>query len=254
LTLFFLNLNYTVGYLDKVNFLTFAKIFKINMAKRKKRKEEDELLVDLVGVQEQTQDFLAENQKYILGGLLLAVLLVGGYFAYQHLYKAPREKEAIEQMYRAEQQFQRDSFALALNNPGEGYPGFEGIIADYGDTKAGNLAKYYAGLSALRTGDFQKAVNYLEDFNARGNITPSMAKGALGDAYSELENLDKAMGAYEKAATTGTNDFSTPYYLWKAGLLAQKQGDSGKAKKFFEQIKKDYPSSAQGKEIDKYLN
>ncbi len=224
------------------------------MAKRRKKtKKEEELLVDLVEVQEQTQYFLERNQKYIIGGLFLAVLLIGGFLAYKQLYKAPREKEAMEQMFKAEQQFQRDSFALALSNPGDQYPGFEGIISEYGGTKAANLAKYYAGISALRTGQFQKAVDHLESFKAKGNITPAMANGALGDAYSELENYGQALSAYEKAAGM-TNDFSTPYYLWKAGMLAQKQGDSAKAKKYLEQIKSDYPASVQAKDIDRYLN
>jgi len=225
------------------------------MAKRnKKTNQEEELLVDLIGVQEQTQDFLERNQKYIVGGLLLAVLLIGGYFAYKYLYKAPREKEAMEQMYKAEQQFQRDSFALALTNPGGGYPGFETLASEYSGTKAGNLAKYYAGLCALRTGNFQAAVDHLSAFRSKGNITPAMANGALGDAYSELGNFDKAMSSYQKAANTVKNDFSTPYYLWKAGMLAKKQGNADKAQKFFTQIKSDYPGSVQGQEIDSYLN
>jgi len=225
------------------------------MAKRRKKtKQEEELLVDLVEVQEQTQDFLESNQKWILGALLLGVLLIGGYFAYKQLYQAPRETEAMEQMYRAEQQFQRDSFALAMSNPGGGYPGFESLASDYKGTKAGNLAKYYAGICALHTGDYQKAVDYLSSFRAKGNITPAMSNGALGDAHSELGNFDKALNSYEKAAKTVVNDFSTPYYLWKAGMLAKKQGNADKAQKYFEQIKADYPASVQGQEIDRYLN
>ena len=226
------------------------------MARRRKKlkQEESELLVDLVEVQEQTQDFLAQNQKWILGGLLLAVLLIGGFFAYKFLYQQPREQEAIEQMYKAEQQFQRDSFVLAMTNPGGGYPGFESLASDYKGTKAGNLAKYYAGICALRIGDYQKAVDHLSSFRAKGNITPAMSNGALGDAHSELGNFDKALSSYEKAAKTVTNDFSTPYYLWKAGMLAKKQGNASKAQQYFQQIKTDYPASVQGQEIDRYLN
>ena len=226
------------------------------MARRRKKlkQEESELLVDLVEVQEQTQDFLATNQKWILGGLLLAVLLIGSFFAYKFLYQQPREVKAMEQMYKAEQQFQRDSFKLAMTNPGNSFPGFETIASDYKGTKAGNLAKYYTGICALRTGDYQKAVDNLSSFRAKGNITPAMSNGALGDAYSELGNFDKAMSSYEKAAKATTNDFSTPYYLWKAGMLAKKQGNASKAQQYFQQIKTDYPASVQGQEIDRYLN
>ncbi len=223
------------------------------MAKRKKRQQEEELLVDLTATREQTQDFLERNQKSIVGGLLLAALLVGGFFAYKYLYKAPREKEALEQMYRAEMEFQRDSFALALNGP-QDYPGFEQIMSDYKGTKAANLARYYAGISHLRTGNFQAAIDNLESFRAKGMVSPSMKNGALGDAYSELNNFDQALSYYEKAIGGKGNGFSTPYYLWKAGLLAQKQGDNAKAQKYFERIKKEYPNSTQGQDIDRYLS
>lgn len=223
------------------------------MAKRKKIKQEDELLVDLAATKEQTQDFLETNQKYILGGLLLVALLIGGYYAYKYLYKAPQEKEALEQMYRAEIEFQRDSFALALSGPAD-YPGFEEIASEYSGTKAANLARYYAGISHLRTGNFQSAVDYLEDFKAGGKIVPAVKNGALGDAHSELGNMDKALGYYEKATSASPNSFSTPYYLWKAGLLSQKMGNGAKAQGFFERIKKEYPASAQGKDIDRYLS
>ena len=90
------------------------------MAQRKKTTKQDEVLIDISEVTGQAEDFFQRYQRQIMigGGALL--LLIGGWLAYKFVYSAPRQKEAIEQMAQAEFQFQRDSFALALANPGGG--------------------------------------------------------------------------------------------------------------------------------------
>ena len=154
------------------------------MAKRKKnkKKQNEEVLLDITEVTGQAEDFFERNQQRILIGLVAFALLVGGYFVYQNLYKKPRQKEAVAQMSQAEFQFARDSFGLALANPGGGYPGFADIVKTYSGTDAGNAALYYAGTIYLKQGKPKQAILYLEDFDADGDLLPIMKQGALGDA------------------------------------------------------------------------
>ncbi len=224
------------------------------MAKRRKRKKvQDETIVDIVEVKEQAEDFFERNQKPILAVLGAIALIVGGYFAYKQFYVLPREIEAGEQIFQAELQFERDSFELALLNPGGGYSGFLDIIDNYGGTKVANLAHYYAGICYLHLGKFDAAVSYLSDFSPGGTITPIMKYGALGDAYSELEQYDQAEKAYKNAVSAGDNDFLTPYYMKKLGLLYESQGDYAAALKTFKEIKSDYAKSQDGFNIDKFI-
>jgi tetratricopeptide (TPR) repeat protein len=81
-----------------------------------------------------------------------------------------------------------------------------------------------------------------------------MKHGALGDALSELNRFDEAISAYKKAIQAGDNDFLTPYYLKKLGLLYEKQGDYVSAVKAFTQLKKDYAKSQDGFNIDKFIH
>src|SRR6478735_130622 len=110
-----------------------------------------------------TRNFWHHNQKPILAVLIVLVVLIGGWFAYQNYIVAPKEEEAQNTMWKAEQYFRQDSLNLALNGDKFNH-GFLYIINNYGSTKAGNLAKYYAGACYLRTGNFNKAVEYLKDF------------------------------------------------------------------------------------------
>lgn len=224
------------------------------MARRKRnQKKADETLVDIVEVRDSAQSFLDENQRLIFGVLAALVVVVGGFFAYNNFFRKPRQNEAVEQMFRAQEQFEKDSFALALTNPGGGYMGFLDIIENYGGTAAANSAKYYTGISYLNLGKFEAALDYLRQFKAKGEITPIMKYGAMGDAYSELQEFDNAMKFYKKAADEGDNDLLTPYYLKKIGLLHERNGNFAEAKATYEKIRDEYPDSPVGRDIEKYI-
>lgn len=213
----------------------------------------DDTLVDLVDVKESASNMLQGNQLKILSIIAIAALAIGAFLAYKYLYQAPRNTSAMEQMYKAETQFKQDSFALALENPGGGFDGFLDIIDNYSGTKAANLSKYYAGICYLNLGRHQEAVEYLKSFSAGGQVTPITKFGAMGDAYSELNDLDNALSSYRKAVSSGDNELLTPYYLKKVGMLLEKQGDSAGAVKAYKQIKDKYPSSTEGLDISKYI-
>ncbi len=223
------------------------------MARRKKKNQEDETLVDIVGATDQAAGFIEKNQNLIFGILTAFVLLVGGYFVWKYFIQAPKEKAAAEQMYKAQTQFERDSFALALQNPGGGFKGFLDIIDEYGGTKSGNLASYYAGLSYLQLGEYEAAIDYLKDYSAAGEISPATKNGLIGDAYSELGDFSQALSYYESAVSSSDNPQTAPYYLLKAGMLYEKQGEFNKALRSYERIKEDFTLSTIGSEIDKYI-
>jgi len=238
----------------KTNLLLVDYIFtNINMAKRNK-KASDDTLVDIGEKTEQAQDFYEKNQSLILGGLFAFVLLVGGVFAYNNFYKAPRLTAAIEEMAQAQRMFEKDSFALALDNPGGGSLGFIDIASDYSGTTTGNLANYYAGVSYLRLGQFDAAQSYLNDYSPDGSVLPITYYGVLGDLASEKNDMDKAISNYKKAIGYGTNEFLEAYYSKKLGMLYEHQGKVAEAKSTYENLKNKYPNTPEGQDIDKYIS
>jgi TolA-binding protein len=224
------------------------------MAQRKKKtaKQED-VLIDIKEVTGQAEDFFERYQKQILIGVTALVVIVGGYLAYSNFYQAPRQKEALEQMAQAEWQFERDSFSLALANPGGGFPGFADIVKNYGGTKAGNAALYYAGICCLNMGQFDAAISYLKDYSAKGEITPAMKLGALGDAWCEKGDLNKGLNFYNKAVKSSNNDITAPYYLKKVAMLQQKQGKNEEAIASWKKIQEEYNDSPEARDAEKYL-
>lgn len=212
----------------------------------------EETLADAVG-QKSINEIFEENKNTITYLLIGLLVVVAGYLLYRQMVKLPKENEAIEQMASAQVQFERDSFALALTNPGQGYPGFVDVADQYGGTAAGNLALYYAGVSYLQLGQFDAAIDYLEDFSPSGEITPAMKAGALGDAYSEKGDFDGALSSYKKAVNKSNNDLISAYYLMKVGMLSERQGDTAAARDAYQTIKEEYFETPQANDIEKYL-
>ena len=219
----------------------------------RKKKQQEETLFDIAAGAEQAQSFFEKNQRTILGVLGALALIVGAWFAYQQFYKAPLQNEALDQIYKAEQAFTQDSMTKALTDPGGGYNGFKKIVDKYGSTNAGNAANLYTAISYLHLGQYEVVIDYLNDFSASGKVAPILKNGLMGDAYSELNKLDKALSYYKTAGNYSDNEFLCPYYLLKAGMLSEHQKKYGDALKLYQKIKTTFPNSTQGQSIDKYI-
>jgi tetratricopeptide (TPR) repeat protein len=197
--------------------------------------------------------FWAQYQKPVLTIVVVAAAIIGGWFAYKNLIVAPKEEEAQNAMWKAEQYFRVDSLNLALN--GDKYNrGFVYIIDNYGSTKAGNLARYYAGVCYLRTGNFNKAVDNLKDFSTSAKQIQMMAYGALGDAFSELNKNDDAVAYYKKAAEEFSSDETmSSEYLFRAALKLETLGKNSDALDLYKELKEKYPNTQRGFSADKYI-
>lgn len=218
-----------------------------------KRNNVEDPIVDIEEVTGQAQSFFEQYQTIILGVVGGIAVVVAGFFAYTNFYQGPREEAAMTQLFQAEFAFQQDSFNKAMINPGGGYLGLVDIADQYSNTKAGNLAKYYAGVSCLKLGTYDKAIRYLSQYKAHDELTKATKLGMLGDAYSELGQFDKALSQYKSAANASGDDATAPYYLKKAGMLAEKLGKNAEALKLYEKIQADHSETEIGKSIGKYI-
>lgn len=204
-------------------------------------------------VVDRAQDFYTKYGKSILIGLAVVILAVGGYFAYNSLVKGPEELKANDAVWKAQEYYKIDSFNLALKG-NAGSQGFLKVISSYGSTKAGNLAKFYAGSCYLQLGDFNNAVKYLKDFSTDSKEIELRATGLLGDAYAEQGKKEEAVAQYKKAGTMiEKDDFNSPEYLFRAGYLSETLNKNSDAIELYKKIKEKYPNSQRAYDIDKYL-
>ncbi len=206
-----------------------------------------------------TEAWVSKNQNYILGGIIAIALGVLGYLAYNQFVIKPKDANAANEFSYPMQHFndalgneeQKDSlFTLALNGA-EGKFGFLDIIEEYSGTPTANLAKYSAGMAYLNLQQYDEAIMYLEDFSSDDEVYRPLALGGIGDAFSQLEQPEEALEYYERAiSAAGKNEFTTPKFLYKAGVAAMELGNREKALGHFTRIKEDFPDANEANNID----
>ena len=206
-----------------------------------------------------TQQWVEKNQNKILGVVAVIAVIVIGIFSYSKLILEPKESNAFNEMYFAQKKFDEavlinnDSvYSIALNGD-ELNMGMLDIIDEFGGTSAANLASYYSGMMYLKMNDYQNAIKYLSSFSSDDIILSSLATGSIGDAFAELNQFDDAYDYYVKATKTN-NNYTSPVYLYKAGLIAMKLEKFKKAEVYFTNIKLDYPNSPEAKNIDAFIS
>jgi len=200
----------------------------------------------------QVSKFTRENQKSLTFIVAAVVVMIAVYVLYQKLYLAPREVTAATQMRVAQDSWAKKDWDKAIKGDA-GYPGFEKIISEYSNTKAANLANYYLGVAYLNKGEYHKAIDYLSDYRGDDSMIAAEALGSTGDAYVELKDYDNASSYFKKAAEKAGNDFLSPLYLKKLGLVYETTNKNQDAADTYKSIKTDYPTSTEAQNIDAYI-
>lgn len=207
--------------------------------------------------------FFMKYKKAILIAVAAIIVVIAGVFLYISQISGPREEKASTALSKGQTYFNNEMFEQAVNGDGAGFVGFAKLADEYSGTKAGNLANLYAGLCYANLGKWAEAQKSLDAFSTEGDqmISPA-SQAALGDAYAHLNQLDKAVDAFKKAADMAdskaeddTNNSLSPIFLIKAGEVLESQGKKDEALKIYQDIKKKYVNSmlVQSAEIDKYI-
>lgn len=203
-----------------------------------------------------TEQFIYKNGKSLLTTLVIIVLLVGGYYAYKHLYQSGRGQKAAAAMFVAQQNMAQEMYEVALNGDGNQL-GFLDVIAQYGSTPQGNLAKQYAGECYVKLGDLDAALDYLGQYKAVKGVPATLVNaqnlGLRGDIYAQKGDFEKAVDMYAKAVKAGDDPFTSPYYLKKMGLAYVAANKGTEANDTFQRILDEYPNSMEARDAEKYM-
>jgi len=221
--------------------------------------EQEERVIDpnLQGI----QLFYEKNKKMVqyLGGGLIVVIAAIVYWNFK--YMPEKEAEAGNEIMWAQKFFEIDSFNVALNGNRMVYTadgqkpcmGFIAVADEYGMTKTGTLANYYAGICYLRLGKYDEAIEHLEKYNLNDELIAPMATGLIGDAYAEKNMMDEAVKYYLKAADMNVNNFTTPYFLKKASFAYEQKANYAEAVNMYERLEREYGNTEVGKEADRQI-
>jgi len=246
---------------------TYKKKYKAEGKKEKAQFDESEfetagVLNTLDETASRSEKWIEQNSKALFYSLIAVVVIFLAFIGYTKYISEPNELEASNELSFPRKYYDQASTAgtgidslLILGLEGaDGNYGFLDIAKSYSGTNAGNLANYYAGVSYLEMKQYDKAIEYLEKFNSDDEMLGPISLGAVGDAFADVNQPEEALEYYEKAANKKDNNFTTPLFLYKAGITAMELKKFDKAASLFTKIKENYPTSDQGRDVAKFIN
>jgi tetratricopeptide (TPR) repeat protein len=157
---------------------------------------------------------------YIGGGILALLVL---YLGYRQLIWAPADEKANDGWWTALNYVEKDSTDQAIKV-------LVPFVKKYDGHVGGEIGQYLLGTQYMKKGQFQKAMNELEDVS-------------VSDTYMDLMTVADMLD----------NEYTTPMYLFKAGLHAELAKNFEDASAHFTRIRDDYPDYGNQKTIDKYI-
>lgn len=221
------------------------------MSFQKKQTMADLENFDVQEISDKIQDKFEQNKNVIYIALGAIAVLVAGFWWYNSS-QTQKSLEASSEIWKQENNFASNNFQMAIDGD-QNNMGYAAISSEYSGTPAGDIATYNMGVGFLNMGKFAEAINALEGVSFDDELIGAVAKGALGDAYFETQQVDRAISNYKSAISHSTNEFTTPVYLKKLAIAQEEVGDIADAIATYERIKTEFSTSLEAQGIEKFI-
>ena len=204
------------------------------------------MLENLSGTELKTQFKENKTLRMVTIAVGSVVVLILGYFAYRQFIWKPANEKSKDAYWVGLNYAAKDSVDVAIDE-------LSGTVKNYDGKEGGELAQFVLARQYMAKGEFQKALNELDGVNLDDTYLSVYAIGLQGDCYSDMKKYGEAMDLYIDAAETNENEKTTPEFLFKAALCAEKISDFSKADELYVRIRDNYKMFGDQKAIDKYI-
>ncbi|MBS1852157.1 MAG: tetratricopeptide repeat protein [Acidobacteria bacterium] len=218
--------------------------------------KQDKFSKATINAAEQTVHWSIEHQKSLVIAAIVVVLallagLGGWYYMNQQEQKASLELgkaiRTLETPVRPEgvpPQPDYPSFGSSKERATQAHKEFQAVVSKYGHTTAGDVARYLLGQTAADLGDYAEAERELKEVaSSSKKDTAALANFALASVYRQQGKNKDAISLYKGLIDKPAATVSKPtaqLALAETYLSDQQPLD---AKKIYEQVQKDNPTS-----------
>jgi predicted negative regulator of RcsB-dependent stress response len=129
------------------------------MAKKKEVNESIEIIESPEALQhelEKVTGVFDQNKSTVIGIAVVAIAVIVGYFGFQW-YQNTQDAEGEKKLYKAVYAFESDSLAAASKDLAK--------VSDEFGGNTQNLADLYLGITLLKQGKYDNAIEKLKNFN-----------------------------------------------------------------------------------------
>lgn len=212
-----------------------------------------------IGAAEKTADWTVEHRTTLIISVVVAVILIGGIAGGWYYLNLQDEKASLElnqavrtlgtQLRPAGTPEQPDfpTFASAKERTETAQKKFQAIVDNYPHTRTVDMAHYFLGVTAVELSDSAAAERNFKQVASAGNReVASLAKDALASLYGQTHRTKDAIGLYQELINKPTTSVSKVTAQLQLAELYQDANQPLDAKRIYEQIKKENPSSEAG--------
>ncbi len=215
----------------------------------KKEIKQDKLIETFFKV----RTFYEENQKTLLitvGSLVVIILLV----IYLTNRAKERDIESTTLLGNVLSLYDQGQYQQAIEGiPGKKIKGLRAIADEYDGTESGEAAKIFLANSYFNQNKIDEALKYYEDYDGDNLLFKATAYAGAAACNEIKGNKEKAAELFLKAAKVNESEVYSPEYLIYAARIYSEIGKKDISKKLLEKIKKEYSTSAQARDYDRYL-
>lgn len=204
----------------------------------------DDLNDTLTGAEQKFQ----ENKKGIVVASAVIAVIVIALLGYVYGIRQPGIEAANEAIAQADITSSTGNDSLALAQ-------YMQVADEYG-YDGGNRAKLEAAIILYQKGEYEKAIEYLKDYDQKETLIGAASLSLEGDCYANIDKFDEALACYDKAISASDNNpYYTPFFMIKQANIYHAQGNHEKELEVYSEIKSEYPEYAEAYrfDIDKYI-
>lgn len=206
----------------------------IHPSKRQEKREDA-----LITFYARAWEFVDTNKQLVYGvlaGLVVLMLLIAGFF----YYRSTQQVAAQERLGRIVSFYEAGDYQMALEGTGDRM-GLLDIADEYGGTAAGNLAAFYAADAYYQIGDYERALEFFQSYDAEADILGASAIAAQAAIHENQGAFEEAAARYVEAAEQYESAATAPGYLMSAGRAYEQAGQYDAAVEVYQRVQSAYP-------------
>ncbi|HEX9005746.1 MAG TPA: tetratricopeptide repeat protein [Bacteroidota bacterium] len=220
----------------------------------KKKISKKELKEDaLVSTYVKATTFYEEHKRIISIGVTAFAVIVIALIVYGK-NRADNNTNASTALGNVYQLFDNGQYQLAVDGvPERGIKGLKAIVDDYGNSKAGEIARFYLGTAYYHLARYDEAIEQFKQASLSDETLEISRLSGIACAYEAKGMPKEAAEYFEKAAAKNSKDVNAAENLNNAARNYAQAGDKGTALELYRKLKKTYPSSPAARDADREI-
>lgn len=181
-------------------------------------------------------DLVLEKKKIIISVVVLLAVVAGGVFFWMQKTKADEEQASLA--------LSKVVPWIQTGDADHATKGLREIIAGYGGTPSGNMARLYLATIYYTMNKPDEALPLYKEFSSPNKDLQASALAGTAACHVQKKSFPAAADSYQKASDTAENEALKSMYLNRAAESLIAAGKPDEAVKLFDKIIKSWPGTS----------